>query len=560
MILVPQPKKISERKGRFAGSVSSVKRTTKSGMGKEAYRLEVHSDGIEIVAGGKAGAFYADKTLQQIKKQSRDGIPCLKIEDKPDFAERAFMLDVSRCKVPTMDSLRRLVDLLADLKFNQLQLYMEHTFAYAGHEIVWGDASPLTGDDIEELDAYCKKRFIELVPNQNSFGHMERWLRHPEYQGMAECPDGFIHPLTGDKIPFGSTLKPDEQSLSFLEELYRDLLPHFSSQKLHAGCDETWELGTGWSEPVAKAEGVETVYLRFLNRVNQLVQNQGKQMLFWADGLIKHPELIAKAPEGALPVVWGYEPAHPFDLQCGFFEEVDIPFYVAPGDSTWNSFSGRLNNAEHNLITAARHGHRHGARGLIHTHWGDNGHPQTWITMLPGLLIASAVSWNASEPPPPLASALDKLIFRDESSLGSALCELAGIDADIPVARPNRSFLFDSFFQDAKELKPRLDEITEEAIYAATDRLDGIVDGINDARPKADDGAWLIDELQLAHDMCSLGLGRLIALKHGRNLNSLRPSMIELIGRYEEIWLRRNRPGGLHESSERLRNVLRTLS
>ena len=74
------------------------------------------------------------------------------------------------------------------MKFNQLQLYMDHSFAYPGHEVVWQDASPLPAEDIRALDRYCADRHMELVPNQNSFGHMERWLRHEKYAHQAEIP------------------------------------------------------------------------------------------------------------------------------------------------------------------------------------------------------------------------------------------------------------------------------------------------------------------------------------------------------------------------------------
>ena len=80
------------------------------------------------------------------------GLPVLKIQDQPNFARRGVMLDISRDKVPTLATTLALVELLASLKINELQLYMEHTFAYAGHEQVWQDASPFTGAEIEELD------------------------------------------------------------------------------------------------------------------------------------------------------------------------------------------------------------------------------------------------------------------------------------------------------------------------------------------------------------------------------------------------------------------------
>ena len=67
------------------------------------------------------------------------------------FEVRGYMLDVSRDKVPTMSTLRQIVDLLKVCNYNQLQLYMEHSFRYSGHEAVWRDASPLTPAEIREL-------------------------------------------------------------------------------------------------------------------------------------------------------------------------------------------------------------------------------------------------------------------------------------------------------------------------------------------------------------------------------------------------------------------------
>ena len=94
----------------------------------------------------------------------------LQIDDKPDFANRGVMLDISRDKVPTMETLYKQIDILAECKINQIQLYTEHTFAYDNHKVVWQNASPMTPEQILDLDQYCRDRHIELVPNQNSFG------------------------------------------------------------------------------------------------------------------------------------------------------------------------------------------------------------------------------------------------------------------------------------------------------------------------------------------------------------------------------------------------------
>ena len=143
------------------------------------------------------------------------------ITDWPDLAVRGVMLDFSRDKVPTMETLLALVDRLASWNVNQLHLYTEHTFAFRDHEAVWRDASPVTAEEIRALDAFCGDRHVELVPNQNCLGHMERWLRHPRYAPLALAPDGFVE--HGRRRP-PSTIDPaNPASLELVRGLLADL-------------------------------------------------------------------------------------------------------------------------------------------------------------------------------------------------------------------------------------------------------------------------------------------------------------------------------------------------
>src|SRR4051812_6009268 len=198
----------------------------------QGYRIQILSDAIEVIAADTAGAFYARQTFAQLQRACAAAgapLPLGVIEDWPDFPARGVMLDISRDKVPTMATLYAIVDRLAELKINQLQLYTEHTFAYSQHRQVWQNASPMTPDEIRALDAYCRERFIELVPNQNSFGHMERWLKLPRYTPLAEKPDGFTFPW-GTHIETGFSLNPlDPRSLELIEGLYDELLTNFTS-------------------------------------------------------------------------------------------------------------------------------------------------------------------------------------------------------------------------------------------------------------------------------------------------------------------------------------------
>ncbi|MGI9110052.1 MAG: glycoside hydrolase family 20 zincin-like fold domain-containing protein, partial [Opitutales bacterium] len=134
-------------------------------LGAEHHRLTISPAGIELTASDALGVLHALRTLRQRWTQDAATLPCLTLSDGPALPVRGFMLDVSRGKVPTMAELRRLVEGLHALRANQLQLYVEHTFAWPGHEDAWGDASPLTAAQIKALDDACAAVGIELVPN-----------------------------------------------------------------------------------------------------------------------------------------------------------------------------------------------------------------------------------------------------------------------------------------------------------------------------------------------------------------------------------------------------------
>ena len=180
----------------------------------------------------------------------------LEICDAPCVGVRGFMLDVSRTRVPKLNELFALVDMLAHLKYNHLQLYTEHTFQYEEHETVWRGCSPITPADVHALDAYCFARHVELVPNQNSLGHMHRWLKHDAYRPMAELPGGMEHPFVAPGVcePFGMCAS-DPVCVPFVQGLHTELARHFRSRRFNVNLDEPMDLGMGRSKAACAAAG-----------------------------------------------------------------------------------------------------------------------------------------------------------------------------------------------------------------------------------------------------------------------------------------------------------------
>jgi hypothetical protein len=503
------------------------------------HRLVISPTAIDITAGDATGLLYALQTLRQLWTADSSTLPCLTLTDGPALPVRGFMLDVSRGKVPTMAELLRLVEGLHALRANQLQLYVEHTFAWPGHEDAWRDASPLTAAQIRTLDDACASVGIELVPNLNTFGHMERWLRHPRYRALAECPEGWIHPLTGQFKEFPGTLRPDQASLDFVDRLLTDYLPCFRSRQVNIGGDEPWELGQGFSKAAVAERGKHRVYLDHLRKLCALSTARDHTPQFWGDILLEDLALAQEAPADAVPVVWGYDAGHPFDAQCGRLRELARTYLVAPGTSTWQSFTGRLDNALTNQREAITAAVTQGARGVLLTSWGDNGNHQPWPTNWPAMVAGLTQAWTGG-PAGDLAAgcaALGGLTDADGRAVAAALTHLGHLDGQIAKANRNKSLTWDFLTAKPEAMTKFTEGVAEEELRRSWTYLE-------EAAPllAAIATADLREELTLGADLARAGLHR----AEGKALS--RRERGALIERYQAAWLKRARPGGLDES------------
>jgi hexosaminidase len=197
---------------------------------RDAYCLRVNATGVDLAAPTSDGIRYGLQTLCQLVPPS-GRIPSVEIRDQPDFRDRGIMLDVSRGKVPTEETLEALVDLCSRLRLNVLMLYVEHTFDFKRHPEIGMDSSPLSAETILSLDRYAADRGVELVPCLQSLGHMEELLSIDRYAHLAES----------DRRWSVAPDHPDTRKL--LKDLYDEFLPLFSSTRFNANCDEPFDLG-----------------------------------------------------------------------------------------------------------------------------------------------------------------------------------------------------------------------------------------------------------------------------------------------------------------------------
>jgi hypothetical protein len=400
--LLPHPRSIKLIRGTFIlpkhkplGTIKVV-RTNAAPNHPEGYGLKISQSSIEIFFRETGGLRAAAATLRQLLREYGRRLPCLKIRDWPDFARRGVMLDISRGRVPKLETLLDLAEKLSDLKINELQLYTEHTFAYRKYKSVWHGWGALSGKEIQILDARCRELGIDLVPNQNSFGHLRYFLADSRLKKLAELSKPY-EDASKEFVRRPTTLAPHHPgTLPFLRSLYDELLPNFSSGFFNIGGDETCDLGKGQSKKLCAIKGKCRVYIDFLKNIHREVSARDRKMMFWGDIILKYPRLIRELPKNVTALNWGYEANHPFEKEVAQFAKAGIPFYVCPGTSTWQTMIGKHDNALANLRTAAKAGRKFNGIGFLNTDWGDGGHPQPMAISWPLFAAGAALAWNAT--------------------------------------------------------------------------------------------------------------------------------------------------------------------
>lgn len=358
----------------------------------EDYCLKIVPGGVRVRAAGQEGCFRAATSLYQLVCTEGPMVSCCEVHDSPDFERRGYMLDISRGRIPKVATIKKLVDSLALLKYNEFQLYIENfVFKYPLLPQVTEDFECLTLEDLKGLEKYCSDRFIDLVPNQNCLGHMGNWLERDEYRHLAVGAGvegtGTINPLL-----------PESEEL--VDKIFDSLLPYFKSEYVNVGLDEAYGLGRYELAEICAKKGIDGVFMDYLNSINDRIgRKYGKKLMFWADMIINHPDCFERIPEGAIALEWGYEliQSQTMAEHCMALKEKGITFYVCPSCNTHFSFTGRADVTTFNLRTAGEVGRKYGAKGYLVTDWacGYEGHPHfpVW-SLLPGAL-GGQYAWNA---------------------------------------------------------------------------------------------------------------------------------------------------------------------
>ena len=305
-------------------------------LGTEGYTLDINEKGIQIKANGNAGLFFAWQTVQQLLPAAIYGktlqnttnwqVPFVNILDKPRFGWRGMMLDVSR-HFFTKGEVLTFIDDMARYKYNRFHWHLTDDQGWrieikslpkltsvgawrAERKGKWMNITtpPIdepktyggfyTQEDIKEVVAYAKARFIEVIPEVDVPGHS--MAMNTAYPFLSTTPDYPFQVNAGDEFMdweginghvtarIDNSLDPsNEKVYEYLDKVFTEIAPLFPFEYIHMGGDENaknnWEKSPN-VQAFMKREGLKNiteVQSYFVRRMQKIINSKGKKMMGW---------------------------------------------------------------------------------------------------------------------------------------------------------------------------------------------------------------------------------------------------------------------------------------
>lgn len=362
-------------------------------LGREEYQICVTPELVTVTGADEAACFLGLQTVKQLLTQFACLLPCLEITDCPDTPNRVFYYDCGRNKVPTLETMKKIVDKCVQYKYNQIQFYTEHAFRFSGMSEVWCSIDALTKEMILQLDQYCRERYIELVPSIPTFGHLYDILSTESFGYLCELDDYRRGPgYWPEKSKHHTINASDPRALQLVLRMLDETIPLFSSNKFNICGDETFDLGRGKN----KGKDTGVLYVDFICKIIDHLKQHGKTVMMWADVIGKHPDLIYRLPKDVVMLNWTYE-AKNVETCAQRTKDSGYQQYATCSCSACHRLYPSMETSYENIYAWSEASTRYGYQGLILSNWGDWGHLSPFDLSVPMVVYAGSLFWHHDE-------------------------------------------------------------------------------------------------------------------------------------------------------------------
>lgn len=470
------------------------------------------------------------------------------------------MLDCSRNAVMNLSSVKKWIDITADLGYNTLMLYTEDTYEVEGEPYFGHWRGRYSQEELREMDAYAADKAMELVPCIQTLAHLNALMRWPQYDRISDCHD--------------ILLAGDERVYELIERMFETLSKCFRSRLVNIGMDEAAMIGLGRYLEQHGYQNRSEILVTHLARVAKIAATYGFEVIMWGDMFIRlaaggdyyvdqvevSEDIKRKIPDNVHLIYWDYystDKTH-YDRQMKAHTDIKAPAWFAGGIWTWTGFAPHNAYSMRATEAALQSCREQGVRDIVLTLWGDNGAECSKFSALPALFYAAEYVKGNTD-----LSAI-KVKFAEKYGVPFdqfMLLDLPGTANDCPdgITNPDKYLLYNDCFMGVADSTVR-DE--DAARYSACAHKLAQVS-------QAGEWTYLFRTMQALCEVlavkCDLGLRTRAAYLRGnrQEIQTLTADYRALLTKIEHFyaclqtqWMRENKPHGFDVQDLRIGGLL----
>lgn len=335
---------------------------------------------------------YLFRGLGLAAEHCEDGI--WETEQCSCYEGNGLMLDCSRNAVPSLDTVKDMIEQLALMGHNTLMLYTEDTYELEGEPYFGYMRGRYSKAELKELDAYGAEFGIELIPCIQTLAHLPCVLRWGAYGDIKDIDDILMAEY--------------EPSYRLIEKMISTCREVFRSERIHIGMDEAMNLGRGKYKNLYGDTPSIDIMCRHLAKVNELCRKYGFRPMMWNDmfftlaGSSYHSQdgidssLLERAPSDVSMVYWDYYANQQSVYDDNFKKQSLLPNELIFAGGAWR-WSGYATGLYYSLkvsrmaLDACR---RYGVKRIFTTAWGDNGSDAGFYSMMPVVQLFAELGFD----------------------------------------------------------------------------------------------------------------------------------------------------------------------
>ncbi len=297
------------------------------------------------------------------------------------------MLDVSRNAVMNVKTLKKFIDCLHKMGYNSLELYAEDTYKVDGEPYFGYQRGAYTGEEIKEIDAYCKSKGMELIPCIQTLAHFTNLVRLAQYKSLVDVNDILCI--------------DDERVYELIDKMFATISKNFTSRRINIGMDEAHMVGLGrYLDEHGYHDRFELIN-KHLNRVCEIASKYGFTPHMWSDmyfRLANHGEyygddikidksVLEGVPENIEFAYWDYyhDNVETYNKMFKAHKEFGRELWFAGGAWTWYGFAPYNYYSLKTMRPAMEGVINQGVKNVMITMWGDDGKECSSFAVIPAL-------------------------------------------------------------------------------------------------------------------------------------------------------------------------------